>query len=82
MKTFRMKKIQTLLFAIMVTLVLSAGTLSARQLSLNFQTNTCGGTCSMTQPCISSTTKCVCSFTTPLTGFCTTKLAGVAPAGK
>jgi hypothetical protein len=36
----------------------------------------------MTQPCISATSKCVCSFTTPLTGFCTTKLAGAAPAGK
>lgn len=82
MKAFRIKKIQTLLFAIMVSLVLSAGTLSARQLSLNFQTNTCSGTCSLTQPCISPTNKCVCSFTTPLTGFCTTKLAGAAPAGK
>jgi hypothetical protein len=82
MNAFRMKKIQTLLFSIMVTLVLSAGTLSARQLSLNFQTNTCSGTCSMTRPCISATNKCVCSFTTPLTGFCTTKLAGAVPAGK
>jgi|SwirhisoilCB2_FD_contig_41_10405947_length_312_multi_5_in_0_out_0_1 hypothetical protein len=80
MKAFRMKKIQALLFAIMVTLVLSAGTLSARQLSLNFQTNTCSGTCSFTQPC--PTSACVCSFTTPLTGFCTKKLAGAVPAGK
>jgi hypothetical protein len=74
------KKVQTLLFAIMLTLVLSAGTLSARQLSLNFQTTTCSGTCSMTQPC--STSACVCSFTTPLTGFCTKKLAGAVPVGK
>jgi hypothetical protein len=36
----------------------------------------------MTQPCISATTKCVCSFTTPLTGFCTTKLGGVAAPKK
>ena len=75
-----MKKIQTLLFAFMITLVLSAGTLSARQLSLNVQTNTCSGRCSRTQPC--PTSACVCSFTTPLTGFCTSKLAGAVPAGK
>jgi hypothetical protein len=34
----------------------------------------------LTQPC--PTSACKCSFTTPLTGFCTTKLAGAVPAGK
>jgi len=75
------KHVQALLFPIMVMAVLSAGTLSARQLrSSARQSSTCGGTCSLTQPCISATTKCVCSFTTPQTGFCTTKLGGVVPS--
>jgi len=74
-----MKKIQNLLFAIMVTLVLSAGTLSARQLRSQPTHFTCSGTCSMTQPCPTSACP-VCSFTTPTTGFCTTKLGGVVPA--
>jgi hypothetical protein len=74
------KSIQTLLFAIMVTAVLSAGTVSVRQLrSGAANTTTCGGTCSATRPCASG---CVCSFTTPFTAFCTTRLAGAVPSGK
>lgn len=76
------KKIQNLLFAVIAVAVLCVGTVSARQLRSSVQGSTCGGTCSATKPCISTSTKCVCSFTTPTTAFCTTKLAGVAPAGK
>ena len=72
------EKIKPTLLAAIVMAVLCAGTISARQLRSNAkQSNTCGGTCSQTQPCISASSKCVCSFTTPLTGFCTTKLVGV-----
>jgi len=73
------KRIQSLLFPIMVMAVLSAGTLSARQLRSQPKNFTCSGTCSMTQPCPTSACP-VCSFTTPTTGFCTTKLGGVVPA--
>jgi hypothetical protein len=74
------KTIQTLLFAIIATAALCAGTVSARQLqSQARQSTTCGGTCSLTQACASG---CVCSFTTPFTAFCTTKLAGAVPVKK
>ncbi len=76
------KKIQNLLFAVIVVAVLCVGTVSARQLRSSVQGSTCGGTCSATKPCISTNAKCVCSFTTPTTAFCTTKLAGVVPSGK
>jgi hypothetical protein len=39
------KRFQAFMFAIVVIAVLSAGTLSARQLSLNVQTTTCQGFC-------------------------------------
>jgi len=75
------KKIQNLLFGVIAVAVLCAGTLSARQLrSGAHSSTTCGGTCSATKPC--AVAGCVCSFTTPFTAFCTTKLAGVAPQGK
>lgn len=74
------KKIQTLSLAVIAVAVLCAGTVSARQLRSGVKGFTCGGTCSATQPC--ATSGCVCSFTTPFTAFCTTKLAGAAPAGK
>ena len=73
-------KIQNLSLAVIAGAVLCAGTVSARQLRSGVKGFTCGGTCSATQPC--PTSNCVCSFTTPTTAFCTTKLAGVAPAGK
>lgn len=76
------KKLQNLSFAVIAVAVLCVGTVSARQLRSSVQGSTCGGTCSATRPCISTSTKCVCSFTTPLTGFCTTKLAGIASPGK
>lgn len=74
------KKIQNLSFAVIAIAVLCAGTVSARQLQSGVKGFTCGGTCSATQPC--PTSNCVCSFTTPFTAFCTTKLAGVAPSRK
>lgn len=77
-----MKKINSMFFTALVIGVLCAGTVSARQLRNGVQGSTCGGTCSATRLCISTSTKCVCSFTTPTTAFCTTKLAGVAPQGK
>ena len=39
------KKIKTTLFSVLVTGVLGAGSVSARQLSLNVQTTTCSGFC-------------------------------------
>ena len=74
------KKIQNLSFAVIAVAVLCVGTVSARQLRSGVQGSTCGGTCSATRPC--PTPNCVCSFTTPTTAFCTTKLAGIAPPGK
>ena len=74
------KKIQNLLFSVIAIAVLCVGTVSARQLRSGFQGSTCGGTCSLTQPC--PTSNCHCSFTTPTTAFCTTKLAGAAPSAK
>ena len=74
------KKIQNLSLAVIAVAVLCAGTVSARQLRSGVKGFTCGGSCSATQPC--PTSNCVCSFTTPTTAFCTTKLAGAAPAGK
>ena len=75
------KVIKSTLLATIITAVLCAGTVSARQLRSGvFTTTTCGGTCNFTHPC--ATAGCVCSFTTPTTGFCTTKLAGVASPKK
>jgi hypothetical protein len=75
------KTIQAFAFAAFVLAALCAGTVSARQLRDGVKASTtCGGTCSATRPC--ATAGCVCSFTTPLTAFCTTKLAGAVPAGK
>lgn len=76
------KKIQNLSFAAIAVAVLCVGTVSARQLRSGVQGSTCGGTCSATRPCLSTNSSCVCSFTTPITGFCTTKLVGVVPPGK
>jgi hypothetical protein len=74
------KTIQAFAFGAFVVATLCAGTVSARQLRNGAnQTTTCGGTCSATRPCA---TPCVCSFTTPFTAFCTTRLAGAVPAGK
>jgi hypothetical protein len=77
------KAIKNTLLAAIITAVLCAGTVSARQLRSGvngFTTPACGGTCSLTRPC--AVAGCVCSFTTPTTAFCTTKLAGVVPLKK
>ena len=74
------KLMKTTLLATMVAVVLCAGTVSARQLRSGVKGFTCGGSCSATQPC--ATSGCVCSFTTPTTAFCTTKLAGVVSPSK
>ena len=71
------------LLAAIITAVLCAGTVSARQLRSGvkgFTATTCGGTCNFNRPC--ATAGCFCSFTTPTTGFCTTKPAGVASPKK
>ena len=45
------KKIKTVLLAAMVTVVLSAGTVSAYQLSQSATTTTCRGFCTKKVPC-------------------------------
>lgn len=72
MKAFRMQKIQTLLFAIMVTLVLSAGTLSARQLRSESNGFACGTTCRANGPghFQGCSTGCFCNLLPDGTGFC------------
>ena len=75
-----MKTIKTTLLSAMLTAVLCAGTVSARQLRNGAPAaTTCGGTCSATHACASG---CFCSFTTPFTAFCTTRPAGVVAPGK
>jgi hypothetical protein len=75
------KTMKTVLFSIMVTAVLSAGTLSARQLRTDTKGfAACKGSCSSTQPCA---TGCICAF--PLestTGFCSSHPTGVQPPAK
>jgi hypothetical protein len=74
------KTIKSTFLVATATAVLCAGTVSARQLRTGSKNFTCGGSCSMSQPC--AVAGCVCSFTTPLTGFCTTRLAGAVPPKK
>jgi hypothetical protein len=67
-----MKKVQTLSFAIMVTLALSAGTLSARQLRSAPNGFACGTTCSVDgaghfHGC---SDRCFCNLVSNGTGFC------------
>ena len=74
------KGLQNIVSVLFVIAVLFAGTVSARQLSLTAQTNTCRGKCSATMPCSSG---CICAF--PLestTGTCSSHPTGVQPAGK
>jgi hypothetical protein len=69
------KTVRTLLFSTLVMAVLSAGTLSARQLRSDAKNVTCGGSCGAGHPC---KTGCICAF--PLestTGFCSTHPTGV-----
>jgi len=74
------KTARTMFFSTLVMAVLSAGTLSARQLYRNAQAITCGGSCGASHPC---KTGCICAF--PLestTGFCSTHPTGVQPPAR
>ena len=74
------KTIKTVLFSTIVTAVLGAGTLSARQLWRDAKGFACGGGCDSTHPC---KTGCICAF--PLestTGFCSLHPTGVQPPAK
>jgi hypothetical protein len=75
------KTMKTVLFSTMVTAVLGAGTLSARQLRADTKGfAACKGSCSSTQPC---STGCICAF--PLestTGFCSLHPTGVQPPAR
>ncbi len=54
------KRIKTMLLAAMVTAVLCAGTVSARQLRDSGQgVSTCGGSCGINKPCAKG---CLCIF--------------------
>jgi hypothetical protein len=71
---------KNLLLAAMLTAVLGAGTLSARQLRSEAKNFACGGGCDSTHPC---KTGCICAF--PLestTGFCSTHPTGLQPPAK
>lgn len=72
--------IKNLLLATMLMAVLSAGTVSARQLRSEAKNLACGGSCDAIHPC---KTGCICAF--PLestTGFCSTHPTGVQPPAK
>jgi hypothetical protein len=73
--------VKSALFATMVTAVLFAGTVSARQLRTDTKGfGACKGSCSSTQPCSSG---CICAF--PLestTGFCSLHPTGVQPLAR
>jgi hypothetical protein len=71
------KAIKSTLLVAIVTAVLCAGTVSARQLRSDAKGFGCGGGCDSTHPC---KTGCICAF--PLestTGFCSTHPTGVQP---
>jgi hypothetical protein len=74
------KAIKSTLLVAVVTAVLCAGTVSARQLRSDAKGFACGGGCDSTHPC---KTGCICAF--PLestTGFCSTHPTGVQPQTK
>jgi hypothetical protein len=72
------KRFKTSLLVAMVTAALGAGTLSAHQLSLTAQTNTCRGFCSKKTPC-PNVLGCGCviqpGFTTGVCNFIAAKPA-------
>ena len=73
--------IKNILLATMLTAVLSAGTVSARQLRSESNGFACGGSCGVGHP--PCKTGCICAF--PLestTGFCSTHPTGVQPPAK
>ena len=72
---------KTMLFSTLVVAVLSAGTLSARQLRSEPSGFACGGSCGVGHP--PCKTGCICAF--PLesnVGFCSTHPTGVQPPAK
>jgi len=77
----RKRIIKSTLLATIVTAVLCAGTVSARQLRADAKGfAACKGSCSSTQPC---STGCICAF--PLestTGFCSSHPTGVQPPAR
>ena len=76
----RKRIIKSGLLATIVTAVLFAGTVSARQLRSDAKSFACGGSCGANKPCKSG---CICAF--PLestTGFCSTHPTGVQPPAK
>jgi len=78
------KRIQGFTFAIIVMAVLSAGTVSARQLSLSVQTTSCRGFCTSNSGC-PNILGCTCVFSQPGTniGMCNFTFAKAAssPSG-
>lgn len=75
------KRIKNTLLAAIVTAVLCAGTVSARQLRTDSKSfAACKGSCSSVQPCA---TGCICAF--PLestTGFCSSHPTGLESSEK
>ena len=74
------KRMKTIFFTAIVSAVLCAGTVSARQLRSGAKGFGCGGSCDSTHPCKSG---CICAF--PLestTGFCSTHPTGLQPPAK
>lgn len=75
------KIVKSTFFAAIITAVLCAGTVSARQLRTDSKGfAACKGSCSSVQPCA---TGCVCAF--PLestTGFCSSHPTGLQVSGK
>jgi hypothetical protein len=75
-----MKAFRKIFPALMLTAVLCAGTVSARQLRNQPTGFACSGSCDSTHPC---KTGCICAF--PLestTGFCSTHPTGVQTVAK
>lgn len=75
------KTVKMMFFSTLVMAVLSAGTLSARQLRSESNNFACGGSCGVGHP--PCKTGCICAF--PLesnVGFCSTHPTGVQPPAK
>jgi len=74
------KAIQNVLLAICVTIVLCAGTGSARQLRSRATGFACRGSCTSSTQCASG---CICAFAMEATtGFCSSHPTGVQPPAR
>lgn len=73
------KLIKSTLFATIVTAVLCAGTVSARQLQKKPLLPTCTGTCSATKPCSGA---CICQIFSGTSGACVKDPGPVKPPAK